>query len=95
MVTAALFGGERLWCYDFSFPETDRKIIAIEYADFATAVRHKSVPEVDAYQGTHAVALSYAMLESGTLGRLVTMDEMMSEQVDTYQREINESLGLE
>ncbi|GAJ17486.1 unnamed protein product, partial [marine sediment metagenome] len=31
-VTATLFGGERLCCYDFSFPETDRKIIAIEYA---------------------------------------------------------------
>ena len=94
-VTAALFGGERLCCYDFAFPETDRKIIAIEYADFATAIRHKNMPEVDAYQGTHAVALSYAMLESGTLGRLVTMDEMMSEQADAYQREINESLNLE
>jgi len=94
-VIATLFGGERLWCYDFSFPETDRKIIAIEYADFATAIRYRNMPEVDAYQGTHAVALSYAMLESGTLGRLVTMDEMMSEQADAYQREINESLSLE
>ena len=93
MVTAKLFGGERLWRYNFPFPETDRKIIAIEYADFATAIQHGSVPEVDAYQGTRAVALSYAILESGALGRLVTMDEMMNEQVDAYQKEINESLG--
>jgi predicted dehydrogenase len=92
-VTATLFGGERLWRYNFPFPETDRKIIAIEYADFAAAIHCGSAPEVDAYQGTRSVALSYAMLESGALGRLVTMDEVMSEQVDTYQREINESLG--
>ena len=92
-VTATLFGGEQLWHYNFPFPETDRKIIAIEYADFATAIQHGSTPEVDAYQGTRAVALSYAILESGALGRLVTLDEMMSEQVDAYQREINESLG--
>ena len=92
-VTATLFGGERLWRYSFPFPETDRKIIAIEYADFASAIQHGSAPEVDAYQGTRSVALSYAILESGALGRLVTMDEVMSEQVDAYQREINESLG--
>ena len=92
-VTATLFGGERLWRYSFPFPETDRKIIAIEYADFATAIQHGRSPEVDAYQGARSVALSYAMLESGVLGRPVTMDEVMSEQVDVYQREINESLG--
>ncbi len=91
-VTAKLFGGERLWRYNFPFPETDRKIIAIEYADFATAIQNGNPPEVDAYQGTRSVALSYAILESGVLERLVTMDEVMSEQVDAYQREINESL---
>jgi len=91
--TATIFGGERLWCYDFPFPETDRKIIALEYADFATAIRHRNMPEVDVYQGTRAVALSYATLESGALRRLVTMDEMMNEQADAYQREINESLS--
>jgi len=93
-VTAKLFGKERLWSYDLPFSETDRKIIAIEYADFATAIRHRHPPEIDAYQGTRAVALSCAMLESGALGRAVTMDEMLREQVDEYQREINESLAL-
>ncbi|MFQ6039716.1 MAG: Gfo/Idh/MocA family protein [Candidatus Poribacteria bacterium] len=91
--TAKLFGGERLWRYSFPFPETDRKIIAIEYADFAEAIQHESTPEVDAHQGTRSVALSYAILESGELGRPVTMDDVMSEQVDAYQREINESLS--
>lgn len=93
-VTATLFGGDRLWHYDFSFTEIDGKIIAIEYADFTSAIRNKNKPEVDAYQGTHSVALSYALLESDVLGRLVTIDEVMNEQADAYQQEINESLGL-
>ncbi len=92
--TAKLFGGERLWHYNFPFTETDRKIIAIEFADFAGAIVGRKPQDVDAYQGTRSVALSYAMLESGALGRTVTVDEVINEKVDQYQSEINESLGL-
>jgi predicted dehydrogenase len=92
--TATLFGGERLWRYDFPFEQTDRKLIAVEYDDFAGAILGEHPVEVDANQGTRAVALSYAMLESGVLGRAVTVDEVLDEQVDAYQREIDEGLGL-
>ncbi len=40
-VGATLFGGERPWTYDFDFPTTDRKIIALEYAEFAACVRDR------------------------------------------------------
>ncbi|MCZ6676304.1 MAG: Gfo/Idh/MocA family oxidoreductase [Candidatus Poribacteria bacterium] len=93
-VTTDLFGGNRLWCYEFPFPETDRKIIAIEYGDFAEAISGEHPVEVDAEQGTRSVAVSYAILESGETGRLITIDEMIAEQVDDYQREINESLAI-
>ncbi|MCH8294972.1 Gfo/Idh/MocA family oxidoreductase [Candidatus Poribacteria bacterium] len=93
-VTVDLFGGDRLWCYDFPFPETDRKIIAIEYGDFAEAISGKGTVEVDAEQGTRSVAVSYGILESGETGRLVTIDEMLAESVDAYQQSINESLGI-
>lgn len=93
-VTAQLFGGERLWRYDFPFPETDRKIIAIEYADFADAILHNRPPEVDAAQGARSVAIAYAMLESSVAGRVVSVDEVLNEKVEEYQREINESLGF-
>lgn len=93
-VTASLFGGERLWRYDFPFPEIDRKIIAIEYGEFAEAISGKSVIEVDPEQGTRSVAASYAMLESSLLGRSVSIDEVMNEQVDGYQQDINEGLGI-
>ena len=93
-ITTTLFGTDQLNRYDLPFPEIDRKIIAIELSDFASAIRMKQDPEVDADQGTRSVALSYAMLESSVLKRFVTVDEVISEHVDTYQREINQSLGL-
>ncbi|GIV78365.1 Gfo/Idh/MocA family oxidoreductase [Litorilinea aerophila] len=92
--TATLFGGDRLWRYDFPFAETDRKLIAVEYDDFAGAILGEHPIDVDLDQGTRSVAVSYAMLESGVAGRPVTLDEVLNEQVDAYQREINEGLGL-
>ncbi len=92
--TATLFGGDRLWQYDFPFPETDRKLIAVEYADFADAIDGGHQPEVDGYMGMRSVAVSYGILESGQAGRHVTMDEMMADDTNEYQQEINDSLGI-
>ncbi|MBI4553834.1 MAG: Gfo/Idh/MocA family oxidoreductase [Candidatus Latescibacteria bacterium] len=92
--TAALFGGTRLWRYSFPFAETDRKIIAIEYADFADAILTGRPPEVGPDMGARSVAISYAMLESGALNRPVTIDEVLDDRTHTYQAEINESLGI-
>lgn len=93
-ITAALFGGERLWRYGFHFSQTDRKIIAIEYADFAGAISGEHKIEVGPRQGARSVAVSYGMLESGVSGRLVTIEDILTEQVAAYQQDINESLGI-
>lgn len=93
-VTAKLFGGDRLGRYDFEFPEIDRKIIATEYADFADAIHTGRSPEVGIEQGTRSVAVSYALLESGQSGQVITVDDVISEQIDTYQAEINADLGI-
>ena len=37
--TAALFGGDRLFEYPFPFPETDRKLIAVEYHELGTCIQ--------------------------------------------------------
>ena len=92
--TAALFGGDRLWRYDFPFNETDRKLIAVEYGEFGDAIATGKPVEVDAYQGTRSVAISYAMLESSVAGRAVTIEEVLNESLGEYQRDINEGLGL-
>ncbi len=93
-VTGALFGGERLWRYDFPFDEVDRKLLAIEYADLAAAILGEQPAEVDIAQGTRSVAVVYAMLESGLAGRMVTLDEVLSEALEAYQAEINEGMGI-
>ncbi|MEM7134111.1 MAG: Gfo/Idh/MocA family oxidoreductase [Chloroflexota bacterium] len=92
--TATLFGGDRLWRYDFPFEETDRKLLAVEYDDLAGAILGEHPIDVDLEQGTRSVAVSYAMLESGLAGRLVTIDELLDESVHAYQQEINEGLGI-
>ncbi len=93
-VTATLFGGDRVWSYDFPFKEVDRKIIAIEYYDFFKSIQNGTAPEVDASTGARSVAVSYALLESGESGKPVTIDEVMEDKTSDYQKEINESLGL-
>ena len=93
-IIAALFGGERLWGYDFPFPVTDRKLIAAEYGELGRAIESGGSIEVDVSQGARSVALTYAMLESGVAGRALTMEEVLAEEVDGYQLEIDEELGL-
>ncbi len=91
-VTTDLFGGDRLWNY--SFTQGDAKNIAMEYGEFAEAIAGNKEIEVDAYQGTRSVAVSYAILESGATGQIVQMDRMLDESINTYQREIDEGLGI-
>lgn len=91
-VTADIFGGDRLWNY--SFTQGDAKNIAMEYGEFAEVIAGNREVEVDAYQGTRSVAVSYAILESGATGQIVKMDRMLDESINTYQREIDEGLGI-
>ena len=91
---AGLFGGERVWTYDFDFATTDRKILALEYDELARCIRGGLRPEVDGEVGRRDVALVYALFESQVVGRPVTIGEVESSAVDGYQREIDEHLGL-
>ncbi len=93
-VAAALFGGDRVWTYDFDFVTTDRKIVALEYHEFAECIRTGAQPEVNGSAARRAVALVYALFESAVAERPVTIDEVESSAVDGYQREIDEHLGL-
>ncbi|HEV7214885.1 MAG TPA: Gfo/Idh/MocA family oxidoreductase, partial [Chloroflexota bacterium] len=69
---AALFGGERVAGYDFPFPVTDRKLLALEYYEFAECLRGQREPEVCGEVALRDVALVYAIIESGVAGRPVT-----------------------
>jgi predicted dehydrogenase len=91
---AELFGGERIWRYDFSFNETDAKLIALEYYELGECVRTKAKPEVTGEEARADVALTYAPFEAGRLNRAVTLDDMLYSRVDVYQREIDVQLGI-
>ncbi len=93
-VAATLFGGERVWTYSFDFPVTDRKILALEYHEFAECVRTGAQPEVNGAVARRDVALVNAVFESSVAGRPVTIAEVESGAVDAYQREIDAHYGL-
>lgn len=93
-VAAALFGGERVWTYDFDFPTTDRKIIALEYHELAECIRTGAAPEVDGAVGKRAIAMVYALFESQLASRQVTIAEVEAATVDAYQQEIDQHIGL-
>jgi len=88
-ITARLFGGERLGSYSMPFPEADRKLLAIEYHEFAECVLSGKTPEVDGAVGRRAMAICYATFESGAVNRPVTLDEIEAEKTSAYEAEIN------
>lgn len=92
--TAALFGGDRLFEYDLEFTHTDRKLIAVEYGEFGQAILEDRSPEVDGEQGARSVALAYALMESQTAARSVSVDEVLDDRTNAYQEDINTSLGI-
>jgi predicted dehydrogenase len=93
-LAAHLFGGERVWTYEFPFVEIDAKILATEYFEFADCIQNGKKPEVDGNVGRRDTALVYSLFESGLAKRPVTLDEIESAELDAYQREIDEHLGL-
>jgi predicted dehydrogenase len=88
-ITTRLYGGERLGSFKMPFPDADRKLLAIEYYEFADCVLTGKTPEVDGLMGRRAMALCYAAFESSVLNRPVTLDEVEAEKVGAYEADIN------
>lgn len=82
----------RMASYELPFEEIDRKLVAIEYRDFAEAIQTGREPEVDAEAGMKALALVYGLLESGQAGEPVRMADVMTGAVNAYQQEIDSTL---
>lgn len=93
-MTTLIFGGPRPWHYEFTFPETDRKLLALEQYELAQCVRTGAKPEVDGQQGLHALAVVHALFESQVAGRAVSINEIANAQLTEYQDEIDRHYGL-
>lgn len=76
------------------FPGGIRETVTIECWDFLDSVATRRKPEVDGWEGLKAKAISMAILESSVAGRSVTMEEVLSGQVDAYQRPLNQRWGI-
>ena len=93
-VTAALWHSSRMRSYEMDFREIDRKIVAIEYADFAQAAVGGGRPEVGAEEGMAALALAYGVMESGESGRPVKVSDVVSGVVSGFQDDIDRTMGI-
>ncbi|MDB5075220.1 MAG: oxidoreductase domain protein [Chloroflexi bacterium] len=76
------------------YPEGLRDPFAIQNLDWLRAIDQGRDPETSGAEGLRDLASAYAILESSALGRAVSLDEMLSHSVDSYQRPIDEHYGL-
>ena len=79
---------------DRVMPEGMTDGFALEQLDWLRAVRDGKSATMSGEEGTIDLALSYAILESGLLGRAVTLGEMLNGEAKGYQSEIDEYYGL-
>jgi predicted dehydrogenase len=89
-VAAALFGNARPWTYAFSFDEVDQRILAMQLHELADCIEKGTHPEVTGEEALADVALAYAPIESGRVGRSVSLDEIISGEAAPYQAEIDQ-----
>ena len=68
---------------------------ALTQIDWLNAIRDKRAPIVDGQEGMRDLACAWAVLESSRAGRRMTLEEILSGEVTTVQREIAPHFGLE
>ncbi len=67
---------------------------AIQQLDWLRAIEEGRDPETSGEEGLRDLACAFALLESATLGQRVTLEDVLSGEVEAYQGEINEHYGL-
>ena len=76
------------------FPGGVEDPIATELKEFADAARGRGVPEVDGLDGYRSQAICMAVLESEWFKRPVSLAEIEAGELEGYQAEIDEALGI-
>ena len=91
--TARLFGSSRIGRIELGFNAIDARITASEYWELGDCILTGSQPEVGITQGRSALATVLAVIESGIVGTSVTIDQILTGSVSTYQDPLNEQLA--
>ena len=76
------------------FPRGVESPIATELKDFADAVRGQGTPEVDGLDGYRSQAICMAIFESEWFNRPVSLAEIERGDLEGYQAEIDQALGI-
>ena len=76
------------------FPLGLRDPYAIQQLDWLEAIKQGGQPETDGEEGLRDLAAAFAMIESSMAGRTVTLEEVLTGSVNTYQQEIDAHYGL-
>ncbi len=79
------------------FPEEISDVFALEALDWIAAIDAGHTgrrPEIDGQAGLRDLAAAFAILESDMARREVAVDDVLAGVIDTYQRPINEALGI-
>ncbi len=87
-------GARRISSYDMEFREIDSKILAYEYLDMIQAAESGGQPEVGPQEGMDALALAYALMESGATGAPVTVEDVAEGRASAFQDEIDVEMGI-
>lgn len=88
-VTKAVLGPDGTGGKGAAWADVDAGYLAVEIADFIEAVFEKRAPEVDGMGGLRALAVVYAILESGLAKREVSVNEILDGRLHAYQDEID------
>ena len=91
-VTQAVLGPDGTGGKGAAWADVDAGYLAVEIADFIEAVQNKRPAEVDGMGGLRALAVVYAILESGVAGREVSVDEVLQGKLHAYQDEIDAAI---
>ena len=93
-LTARFWGSNRMGHYDMPFDVADKKLIAIELEELARSITGIEKHEVGPDIGMKALALPYAIFESGLTSNAIEMSEVINGNISKYQDEIDSNLGI-
>jgi hypothetical protein len=94
-VTSKLWdGARRLGSYEMHFRTIDSKILAYEYLDMVNAAESGGQPEVGPKEGMDALALAYALMESGLKGAPVSVEDVAEGRASAFQNDIDVEMNI-
>ena len=76
------------------FPHNFTDGVVLECYDFVDAIENNRPPELDAEIGLRAKSICEAIYESNVCGQAVNYEEVVSGDIEVYQKPINERWGL-